>query len=377
MFLLIIAAVLVHAIPAAHALGGARQTAIRDAELHAAFRRLQELYLPVAVNRRLWDPKSSARADAERQLRRLTGSARGVRLAIAGMRELETMLAEEEPLLIASAVTNAEPPYIEWKHRRDELRVDGDLAGLERLRKTVAAKLAGAWEKKSDIARSMETIQNALEEGEWRYTPFGFAWEDAWFVHNAFTRLLHDARRSAGLRHVSALFVREHVEDASGRTRKEDAGYVGTPGPIKWPLQGPRAPRLVSAGFLDRWYARQFKVPHLGVDFVVSQGTAVRSMADGVILLAHEGKNAESYNYVYVIHADGLASVYGHLSGVRARAGDIVMAGQLIGWSGGAQGTRGQGESTGAHLHFEVLRYGIRVDPLEFMAEAASPLFAG
>lgn len=358
---------------AARALEGSSGAVLPDAELRAAFRRLQELYLPVAVNRRLWDPKPSARADAELRLRRLAGSARGMRLAIAGMRELATTLAEEEPLLVASAMTDAEPPYIEWKRRHDELRIDGDRVGLERLRKTVAANLADAWEKKGDVARAMETIQDALAEGEWRYAPFGFAWEDAWFAHNAFTRLLHDARRGAGRKQAYALFERSRSDGADSRPRKDDAGYVGTPGPVKWPLQNARDTQRVSAKFLDRWYARTFKAPHLGADFVVNQGTQVRSMADGVVLLAHDGESEASYNYVLIVHADGLMSLYGHLSGVRAREGDIVMAGQLIGWSGGAQGTRGSGESTGAHLHFEVLRYGIRLDPVAFLTENATP----
>lgn len=379
--LLTCAVTLIPAGLAAHTLTVANVPALPDVELQAAFRRLQELYLPVALNRRLWDRDPSARTDAERELRRLARAARGVRLAIAGMRDVGATLAEgEEPFLVASAFTDAEPPYLEWKRRRSALRWAGDRGGLEQLHKTITAKLAAQWEEKGAITQFMEVIRDALAEGEWRYAPFGFAWEDAWFTHNAFARLLHGARRTAGRRQAHALLAGGRAGGSpsplpSPAGRGGNAGDAVATGPIQWPLQNPRVARRISAGFLDRWYANQFGAPHLGVDFVVNQGTTVRSMADGVVLLAREGESEGSYNYVLIVHADGLMSLYGHLSSIRAQEGDIVMAGQPIGWSGGARGTSGAGESTGAHLHFEVLRYGIRLDPLKFLTEATNVSF--
>lgn len=92
---------------------------------------------------------------------------------------------------------------------------------------------------------------------------------------------------------------------------------------------------------------------HVGVDWVVIPGTNVRSILRGrVIELAN---NSRTYGrYVIVLHDDGHASLYAHLSKLLVKKGDIVEAGQVIALSGGAKGSDGAGASEGYHLHFEV-----------------------
>jgi murein DD-endopeptidase MepM/ murein hydrolase activator NlpD len=64
------------------------------------------------------------------------------------------------------------------------------------------------------------------------------------------------------------------------------------------------------------------------------------------------------YGEVIVIeHADGLRSVYAHLQKRSVKAGDVVTAGQLIGHTGAT------GRVTGPHLHLEVHRNGVKLDP--------------
>jgi len=100
---------------------------------------------------------------------------------------------------------------------------------------------------------------------------------------------------------------------------------------------------------------------HAGVDFVGSQGDAVRAFRAGqvrYIARDHERKSRgfDGYgNAIVLYHPQiGLYSFYAHLSGVNVTEGQIVRAGQLIGWVG--KTTNGKFPGMGAHLHLEVRR---------------------
>ncbi|KKU81521.1 MAG: Peptidase, M23B family [Parcubacteria group bacterium GW2011_GWA1_47_8] len=91
---------------------------------------------------------------------------------------------------------------------------------------------------------------------------------------------------------------------------------------------------------------------HNGIDFRASLGTQVKAMKGGIVLgsgdtdLACPG--ASFGKWVLVDHENGLASIYAHLSLIKATAGDKVVTGQVIGYSGNT------GYSTGPHLHVSV-----------------------
>ncbi len=93
---------------------------------------------------------------------------------------------------------------------------------------------------------------------------------------------------------------------------------------------------------------------HTGVDFACASGTPVRVVANGVILSA--GYDGAYGNRIEIRHADGAVTTYSHLSSIAIGAGS-VKAGRVIGRVGST------GNTTGAHLHFEVLRGGSFVDP--------------
>jgi murein DD-endopeptidase MepM/ murein hydrolase activator NlpD len=101
---------------------------------------------------------------------------------------------------------------------------------------------------------------------------------------------------------------------------------------------------------------------HTGVDFLVSTGTAVHSVAAGRVVTAGWGG---SYGYQIVIrHADGRYSQYAHLSQIAVKVGQQVNEGQRIGRSGAT------GNVTGPHLHFEIRTgpdYGDDIDPLRYL----------
>ena len=139
--------------------------------------------------------------------------------------------------------------------------------------------------------------------------------------------------------------------------KKNEEG-TSRPPQFLWPVIGP-----LSAGFLDEKYRAHFGVAHLGLDIVVPEASPVYSAAEGIVFLVRDG-GAQGYTYVLVGHRGGYATLYGHLLTVSVTAGQDVNAGQLIGLSGGEPGKPGSGPmTTGAHLHFEVIKNGVNVDP--------------
>ena len=105
--------------------------------------------------------------------------------------------------------------------------------------------------------------------------------------------------------------------------------------------------------------------PHGGVDFKVSTGTPVMAANDGVVV--GTPYDADGFgNYVQIQHRDGHTSYYGHLASKGVSEGQEVTAGQVVGVSGDS------GMTTGPHLHFEVRRGGIKVDPLGYLSGASS-----
>ena len=91
---------------------------------------------------------------------------------------------------------------------------------------------------------------------------------------------------------------------------------------------------------------------HLGVDYGTPQGTQLSTKKAGrvqKVTVPAQGNNGE----VHVIHDDGTEARYLHLSKTSVSQGAQVVAGQVLGATGGQVGTPGAGPSTGPHLHFE------------------------
>lgn len=99
---------------------------------------------------------------------------------------------------------------------------------------------------------------------------------------------------------------------------------------------------------------------HNGHDWAVNIGTKVRAAAEGVVELAYF---SESYGYnILINHNNGFKTRYAHLSEVKVSKGEKVKQNQVIALSGST------GFSTGPHLHFEVVKDGKRVNPIEYVS---------
>jgi murein DD-endopeptidase MepM/ murein hydrolase activator NlpD len=104
---------------------------------------------------------------------------------------------------------------------------------------------------------------------------------------------------------------------------------------------------------------------HKGIDIGAAAGTSVHAGASGVASIKDDPDGFGTY--IELKLDDGTKLRYAHLSGVDIQDGDRVNAGQIVGRSGGARGSPGAGNSTGPHLHYEVIGPdGAHVDPVAF-----------
>jgi murein DD-endopeptidase MepM/ murein hydrolase activator NlpD len=111
---------------------------------------------------------------------------------------------------------------------------------------------------------------------------------------------------------------------------------------------------------------------HHGIDFGTPVGSNLTAVTDGTI--SYLGNDATGYGtYLDVKHDDGTSSRYGHLSQVNVSKGQKVKPGQTVGKSGGKKGAAGAGNSTGPHLHFEIMNEkGVKVNPAPYLSGAPS-----
>jgi murein DD-endopeptidase MepM/ murein hydrolase activator NlpD len=94
---------------------------------------------------------------------------------------------------------------------------------------------------------------------------------------------------------------------------------------------------------------------HRGLDIAAAVGTTVRASLDGRVVAA--GWDPVLGNFLMIRHQIGYATLYGHLHQALVSRGDTVTRGQRI----GTVGTTGR--STGPHLHFEIRRSGLPINP--------------
>ena len=105
---------------------------------------------------------------------------------------------------------------------------------------------------------------------------------------------------------------------------------------------------------------------HAGLDFAAPQGTPIYATANGTVTVA--GNTGNGYgNHVVINHGYGYETLYGHMVKVKARAGQQIKRGEVIGYVGST------GKSTGPHCHYEVHKNGQKIDPVYFFYNDLTP----
>ncbi len=98
---------------------------------------------------------------------------------------------------------------------------------------------------------------------------------------------------------------------------------------------------------------------HNGIDLAADKGTAVAAFASGTVDFIGE---SEAYGlYIQLNHGNGVTTFYCHCSQLFARKGESVAVGQTIAAVGDT------GDTTGAHLHWEIERNGVRLNPAYYI----------
>ncbi|HEY2675629.1 MAG TPA: M23 family metallopeptidase [Steroidobacteraceae bacterium] len=125
--------------------------------------------------------------------------------------------------------------------------------------------------------------------------------------------------------------------------------------------------RPVEEGWISSYFGRRadpftgYSAVHKGVDFAGAEGTKVTAVAAGLVTYA--GDRSGYGQMVEINHGNGLATRYCHNEQILVKQGDMVRKGQDVALMGST------GRSTGPHVHFEVLKNGVQVDPLRFIGE--------
>ncbi len=142
-------------------------------------------------------------------------------------------------------------------------------------------------------------------------------------------------------------------------TRLSSRRWLVNTTPSLWPVTG----RLLSNfGTRDDPFHGHMAF-HTGVDISAPVGTPVRAAADGIVVEADWMGN---YGKLIVLdHGKGLQTWYAHLSRIDVIPGQEVRLGQIIGASGAT------GRATSPHLHYEVRRGGVAVNPYGYLARSA------
>ena len=126
-----------------------------------------------------------------------------------------------------------------------------------------------------------------------------------------------------------------------------DAGTVVASGQFAWPSSGKITQRFV-------WY-------HKGIDIANKSAPSVLAADSGTVLGAGWLDGYGYGNRIIIDHGNGYKTVYAHLSRAYVVPGQTVRRGDVIGKMGST------GRSTGIHLHFEVIRNGVYLNPLSVL----------
>lgn len=167
-----------------------------------------------------------------------------------------------------------------------------------------------------------------------------------------------------GLKEVTAVVVSYNGIEVSKKIKRENVlekpinkivavgskriSYVAT-GSFNYPARG-----IITSRFGPRWGGF-----HTGVDIAASEGAPIYAADAGTVIFSGwEG----GYGYLVKIdHNNGYVTYYGHASKLLVKKGDKVMKGQKIALVGST------GHATGPHVHFEVRKNGVPVNPLPYL----------
>ncbi|WP_218617497.1 peptidoglycan DD-metalloendopeptidase family protein [Cryptosporangium aurantiacum] len=193
--------------------------------------------------------------------------------------------------------------------------------------------------------------RRGIADGRLRGAPMDVAWAAYFCGRACITR-------------AGGVPVKGLAHDYPGQIRARLPRYAAHGPSDGWTL--PLRRFRLTSGFGSRWESM-----HAGQDFAAPVGTPILAAAAGTVVEARctsrycdrpGGLSVAGCGWtVTIAHGDGITTRYCHAVGLAVREGQPVAVGQPVGWVGST------GNSTGAHLHFEVRRNGKPIDPLPYL----------
>lgn len=164
-------------------------------------------------------------------------------------------------------------------------------------------------------------------------------------------------RREAAAAAAAAAEAGNNGGSQSGGSTVDNYEPIYTGGKLNWPLPGYYT---ISSGYVYRINPVTGQAEnHRGIDFPAPAGTPIVAAESGTVAWAYRSSSAG--NWVGIAHGEGITTVYMHMSAYCVSEGDVVRAGQVIGYVGST------GQSTGNHLHFGVKVNGDYVNPSSYL----------
>lgn len=125
-------------------------------------------------------------------------------------------------------------------------------------------------------------------------------------------------------------------------------------GAYRWPL---------AAGVVSSEFGRRWKKPHEGLDIAADTGEPVFAAATGQVIYANDKMRGYG-NVVILRHDSKMTTLYAHNEALKVGLGETVKQGQVIARLGST------GHSTGPHVHFEMRRSNVALDPRKLLPKS-------
>lgn len=255
----------------------------------------------------------------------------------------------------SAAITEA-ATYEELQDRGQQVLLE-----VKRLRDELASKQAELTEIKEGLGR----LQSRQEQQQ---ATLATARESKERILNLtkeqegeFRRLLAEAQSTHQSAEAEIGRLDEMIRE---ELRKQGINNLPSIGVLSWPVQPIFG---VSCEFHCSGYPYAYLIgPHSGMDIPTNVGTPILAPADGYVARVRDS-GGPGYSYILLLHGDKISTVYGHVSGFAVGEGTMVSRGMVIGYTGGAPGSRGAGLSSGPHLHLEVRIDNVPTNPRNFL----------
>ncbi|OJI06488.1 hypothetical protein BK004_03390 [bacterium CG10_46_32] len=243
--------------------------------------------------------------------------------------------------------------------------VEGDLSVILQKLKAVYEKLQSEKKSLADEREELQALQKQLESTqislEEKVTAKNVILEATQADEGKFQALLAQVRTEQAQINNDIMSLERELRAKLAASGDKTLSELSGQGFV-WPVPS----RTVTAYFHDPDYPFRRYFEHPAIDIRSAQGTPIRAVASGYVSRTHDG--GLKYSYISIIHADGLSSVYGHVSCITVGEDEYVVQGQVIGCSGATPGTPGAGNlTTGPHLHLEIRLNGIPVNALNYL----------